>query len=154
MNLNKGIERIILLLSILVGTTVVVISAQSDHTLNGVFNGDAEVFFGHVFLWAVGFAGVWVAYGAAFFVMKGFFKIDRQSVAEIAGRFTSVNYHPLPEKKSKPAPPPPSTLSWREQIDRIRMISSKRRIRLIDINGKKSDITTSVKGQRPKEIIK
>ncbi|MBN1456425.1 MAG: hypothetical protein JW912_01065 [Sedimentisphaerales bacterium] len=157
MNLNKGIERIILLLSILVGTTVVVITAQSDPTLNGVFNGGAEVFFGHVFLWTLGFAGVWVAYGAALFVMKGFFKIDRQSVAEIAAMDSTVNYHPLPDKKNKPAPPPPSapsTLSWREQIDRIRMISSKRRIRLIDINGKKSDISTSAKSHHPMEMIK
>jgi hypothetical protein len=154
MNLNKGIERLILLLSILVGTAVVVITAQSNHTLNGIFNSRAEVFFGHVFLWAVGFAGVWVIYGAALFVMKGFFKIDRQSVAEIAARDTSINYHPLPAKKIKPASPTPTTLSWREQIDRIRMISSKRRIRLIDINGKKSDIASSAKNQRSMEMIK
>jgi len=162
MNLNKGIERLILLLSILVGTTVVVITAQSDHTLNGTFNGHAEVFFGHVFLWAVGFSGVWVVYGAALFVTKGFFNVERQSVAEIAAGNTFVNYHPLPEKKHKPAPPPPqpsqpsqpSTLSWREQIDRIRMISSKRRIRLIDINGKKSDIVAPAKSKSPVEMMK
>ena len=127
MELNKGIKRLILLLSILVGTTIVVMTAQSDYTLGGSFHSGAEIVLGHMFLWAVGFSGVWVIYGAAIFLVKGFDNIKVSDAEEV-----EVSYHPLPEKKVQKVQTPPVILSWKEQIDRVRRASSRQRIRLID----------------------
>ena len=129
MKLNRGIERLILLLSILVGTTIVVMTAQSDYTLGGNFASGAEVILGHLFLWTSGFASVWVVYGVAVFVARGFDNIKSADVDEVE---VKVNYHPLPKKKAEPVQAPPSILSWKEQIDRVRRASSRQRIRLID----------------------
>ncbi len=127
MELNKGIERLILLLSILVGTTIVVMTVQSDYTFGGSFHSGAEIVLGHMFLWTSGFAGVWVIYGAAIFLVKGFNNIKVSDFNE-----AEVNYHPLPEKKVQTVQTPPVILSWKEQIDRVRRASSRQRIRLID----------------------
>lgn len=130
---TKGIERSILLLSVLVGTTVVFFTTLSDYTLNGVLRGPVEVLLGLFFLFVVGFASVWTIYGVVMFIVKGF-----SDPSEVSQDFKSLErlvevspkYHPLPEEE-KPKEQKP-LLPWKKQIENTRSAMSKIRIRLID----------------------
>ena len=129
----KGIERLMLLVSIFVGTTVVFFTALSDYTLNGILRGPVEVLLGLLFLFAVGFSSVWTIYGAVMFIVKGF-----SDPSEVSQDFKglegleeiSPEYHPLPEEE-KPKEQK-SLLPWKKQIENTRSAMSKIRIRLID----------------------
>lgn len=130
---TKGIERSTLLLSVLVGTTVVFFTTLSDYTLNGTLRGPVEVLLGLLFLFAVSFASVWTIYGIVVFIVKGF-----SDPSEVSQEFKSLEklvevspeYHPLPEEE-KPKEQK-SLLPWKKQIENTRSAMSKIRIRLID----------------------
>ena len=130
---TKGIERSTLLLSVLVGTTVVFFTTLSDYTLNGTLRGPVEVLLGLLFLFAVSFASVWTIYGIVVFIVKGF-----SDPSEVSQEFKSLEklvevspeYHPLPEEE-KPKEQKP-LLPWKKQIENTRSAMSKIRIRLID----------------------
>ena len=128
----KGIERLTLLVSVFVGTTVVFFTALSDYTLNGLLRGPVEVLLGLFFLFVVGFSSVWTIYGAVMFIVKGF-----SNPSEVSQEFNSLErlgeispeYHPLP-KEEKPKEQK-SLLPWKKQIENTRSAMSKIRIRLI-----------------------
>ena len=129
----KGIERLALVVSIFVGTTVVFFTILSDYTLNGILRGPVEVLLGLLFLFAVSFASMWTIYWAVMFIIKGF-----SNPSEVSQDFESLKrlveispeYHPLPEVE-KPKEQK-SLLPWKKQIENTRSTMSKIRIRLID----------------------
>ncbi len=130
---TKGMERLMLLLSIFVGMTVVFFAAIGDYTLSGMLKGPVEVFLGLLFLFAVGFALVWTIYGIVMFIVKGFSNPNEisQDLRSFEGLGEiSHTYHPLPEiEKPKEQK---SLLPWRKQIENTRSAMSKIRIRLIN----------------------
>lgn len=130
---TKGIERLMLLLSIFVGMIVVFFAAIGDYTLNGMLKGPVEVSLGLLFLFAVGFALVWTIYGAVAFIVKGF--SNPNEVSQSLKCFKGLGeishaYQPLPEiEKPKEQK---SLLPWKKQIENTRSAMSKIRVRLIN----------------------
>lgn len=128
---TKGIERLMLLLSIFVGITIVFFAVLSDYTLNNILKGPVEILLGMLFLFSVGFASTWTIYGIVIFVVKGFSDPNEVSQGfnglERLGEI-SPEFHPLPvEEKPKEQK---SLLPWKKQIENTRSAMSKIRTRL------------------------